>query len=242
MAEAGTEFKLARAGDVALLTIDDGHDHTRPTFLGRAALESLDRALTELERGDFAALVVTGKPFVFCAGADVGEFPNATRELTVEGSRAGHELFGRLRALPFPTVGAINGACLGGGVELALHCDARTISTAVRHFALPECFLGIVPAWGGTQLIPRLVGVETAVKFIVVNAMRQNRMLNGAEAFELGFVNRLIEPAEFVDESLAFALELQPPNPSRPRGRSRSGCASGPCSWRTPRRSWSTAC
>jgi 3-hydroxyacyl-CoA dehydrogenase/enoyl-CoA hydratase/carnithine racemase len=145
---------------------------------------------------------------VFAAGADVTEFPDATRELAIEGSQAGHELFGRIRALPYPTLAAVNGACLGGGVELALHCDARTISTAVRHFACPECFLGIFPAWGGTQLVPRLVGVETAVKFIVANPMRQNRMLSGPEAFELGFANRLLEPAEFVDESLAFALEL----------------------------------
>lgn len=151
--------------------------------------------------------MITGKPFVFAAGADVTEFPGATRELAIEGSRAGHELFGRIRALQYPTVAAINGACLGGGVELALHCDARTISTAVRHFACPECFLGIVPAWGGTQLIPHLVGAETASKFIVANAMRQNRMLTGPEAFELGFTDRLLEPAEFVDESLAYALE-----------------------------------
>jgi len=154
--------------------------------------------------------VITGKPFVFAAGADITEFPNAARELAIEGSRAGHELFGRIRALPYPTLAAVNGACLGGGVELALHCDARTISTAVRHFACPECFLGIVPAWGGTQLIPRLVGVETAVKFIVANPMRQNRVLTGPEAFELGFADLLLEPAEFVDESLAFALELEP--------------------------------
>ena len=108
---------------------------------------------------------------------------------------------------------AINGACLGGGVELALHCDARTISAAMRHFACPECFLGILPAWGGTQLIPPLVGVENAVKFIVANPMRQNRMLTGPQAFELGFADRLLEPAEFVDASLAFALELQGPRP-----------------------------
>jgi 3-hydroxyacyl-CoA dehydrogenase/enoyl-CoA hydratase/carnithine racemase len=150
---------------------------------------------------------------VFAAGADVTEFPGATRELAVEGSRAGHELFGRIRALPYPTVAAINGACLGGGVELALHCDARTISMAVRHFACPECFLGILPAWGGTQLIPPLVGVETAVKFIVANPMRQNRMLTGSEAFELGFADRLLEPAEFLDESLSFAFELKGPRP-----------------------------
>ena len=145
---------------------------------------------------------------MFAAGADMTEFRGATRELAIEGSRAGHELFGRIRALPYPTVAAVNGACLGGGVELALHCDARTISTGVRHFACPECFLGILPAWGGTQLVPRLVGAETAVKVIVTNAMRQNRMLAGPEAFELGFADRLLEPAEFVDESIAFALEL----------------------------------
>jgi 3-hydroxyacyl-CoA dehydrogenase/enoyl-CoA hydratase/carnithine racemase len=170
----------------------------------------LERLLPRLEEEGWAAVVITGKPFVFAAGADITEFPGATRELAIEGSRAGHALFGRIRALPSTTVAAINGACLGGGVELALHCDARTISTAVRHFACPECFLGIVPAWGGTQLIPRLVGVETAVKFIVSNPMRQNRMLTGPQAFEAGFADRLLEPAEFVDESLAFALELDP--------------------------------
>jgi 3-hydroxyacyl-CoA dehydrogenase/enoyl-CoA hydratase/carnithine racemase len=196
-----------------LVTIDNGEDYTKPTFFGRAALESLERLLPRLEEDDWAALVITGKPFVFAAGADITEFPNATRELAIEGSCAGHELFGRIRALPYPTVAAINGACLGGGVELALHCDARTIATAVRHFACPECFLGIVPAWGGTQLIPRLVGVETAVKFIVTNPMRQNRMLTGPQAFEEGFADRLLEPAEFVDESLAFALELEGPQP-----------------------------
>jgi 3-hydroxyacyl-CoA dehydrogenase/enoyl-CoA hydratase/carnithine racemase len=105
-------------------------------------------------------------------------------------------------------VAAINGACVGGGVELALHCDARTISSAVRHFACPECFLGIVPGWGGTQLVPRLVGAETAIQFVVENPMRQNRMLDGRRAHELGFADRLLEPAEFVDESLAFATEL----------------------------------
>jgi 3-hydroxyacyl-CoA dehydrogenase/enoyl-CoA hydratase/carnithine racemase len=193
---------------VALVTIDNGEDHTKPTFFGRRALASLERLLPQLEEGGWAALVITGKPLVFAAGADITEFPDATRELAIEGSRAGHALFGRIRALPYPTLAAINGACIGGGVELALHCDARTMSTAVRHFACPECFLGIVPAWGGTQLVPRLVGAETAVKLIVANPMRQNRMLSGPEAFELGFADRLLEPAEFLDESLAFALEL----------------------------------
>jgi 3-hydroxyacyl-CoA dehydrogenase/enoyl-CoA hydratase/carnithine racemase len=203
-----TEFKLTRAGDLALVTIDNGEDWTKPTFFGRDALESLDRLLGELEGGDFSAAVITGKPFVFAAGADITEFPDITAERAIEGARAGHELFGRLRALPFPTVAAINGACLGGGVELALHCTARTISTGVRHFAFPEVFLGLFPAWGGTQLLPRLAGPENAIKVIVSNPLRQNRMLTGPQVAKLGIADRLLEPAEFVDESLAFAREL----------------------------------
>ncbi|HKC21418.1 MAG TPA: 3-hydroxyacyl-CoA dehydrogenase NAD-binding domain-containing protein [Gaiellaceae bacterium] len=203
-----TEFKVARAGDVALVTIDNGEDWTKPTFFGEAALRSLERALDELEHGDYSAAVITGKPFFFAAGADITEFPNITRERAVEGARAGHELFGRLRALPIPTVAAINGACLGGGVELALHCTARTISSAVRHFAFPEVFLGLFPAWGGTQLLPRLAGPETAIKVIVTNPLRQNRMLRAPDVAELGLADRLLDPVEFVDDSLAFAREL----------------------------------
>ena len=215
MSEPLTRFKLARVAraelerPIALVTIDNGVDHTKPTVFGQAAFESLGHILGELESGEWAALVLTGKPYFFSAGADIDEFSvRSGAELAREGSRAGHELFGRVRALPYTTVAAINGACLGGGVELALHCDARTISTAVRHFACPECLLGIVPGWGGTQLVPRLVGAATAVEFIVENPLRQNRMLDGRRAHELGFADRLLEPAEFVDESLAFATEL----------------------------------
>src|SRR4029079_10246135 len=161
----------------ALGPIDNGADWTKPTFFGEAALQSLERALDELERGDFRAAVFTGKPFLFAVGADITEFPNITRERASDGSRAGHELFGGVRSLPCPTVAAINGACLGGGLELALHCTARTISTAVRHIAFPEVFLGLFPAWGGTQVLPRLVGPAAAVKVIVSNPLRQNRML-----------------------------------------------------------------
>ncbi len=211
---AETRFKVGRVetpeGPLALVTIDNGEDYTKPTFFGEAALRSLEQALEQIELEQWAALVLTGKPFVFAAGADIKQFTaeGLDRERAMAGSRAGHELFARIRALPFPTVAAVNGACLGGGVEIALHCDARTMSTAVRHFAAPEVFLGILPAWGGTQLVPRLVGAETAVRFNVENPLRQNRMLDGRKAFELGFADRLLEPVEFLDESIAYALEL----------------------------------
>src|SRR3989304_1624272 len=93
--------------------------------------------------------------------------PESTRGRARLGGEAGHELFGRIRSLPFVTLAAINGAAVGGGVEIALHCDYRTISSSVRHFACPEVFLGLIPGWGGTQLIPQLVGAQQAVRFIV---------------------------------------------------------------------------
>ena len=208
-----TVFKLnrvdSRVGPIALVTVDNGEDYTKPTTLGRSAFESAVALLDQLEGGDWAAMVVTGKPFVFCVGADIDEFTKMRSvEDALEGTRAGHALFGRIRALPFPTVAAINGACLGGGLELALHCDARTIASSVRHFGFPEVFLSIIPAWGGTQLAPRLAGPEAAVKLIVLNPLRQNKLLSAPEAVELGFADRLLEPVEFVDESLAYAVEL----------------------------------
>jgi len=196
-----------RVGRVALVTIDNGEDHTKPSTFGRAAFESAQRALARLEDEEWAGMVLTGKPFVFAAGADIREFPKTTSpERARAGAKAGHATFARIAALPYPTLAAWNGAALGGGVEIGLHCDLRTISGGVRHFACPECALGIIPAWGGTQLVPRLVGAQTAVKFIVQNPLRQNKMLKGPEAFELGFADALFEPVEFLDESLEFLV------------------------------------
>jgi 3-hydroxyacyl-CoA dehydrogenase/enoyl-CoA hydratase/carnithine racemase len=212
-----TEFKLQRpgAGTIAILTIDNGEDWTKPTTLGRHALESLERALDALEAEPPIALVVTGKPYVFCVGADIDQFPNVTPELAREGSRAGHDLFLRLRNAPFRTLAAINGACLGGGLELALHCDYRTIARSVRHFGAPEVFLGLFPAWGATQLAPRLVGVENAVKVIVQNPLRQNRMLDAQRAFDMGFGDALFDDVEFLDESLRWLHDSAPQREER---------------------------
>jgi 3-hydroxyacyl-CoA dehydrogenase/enoyl-CoA hydratase/carnithine racemase len=206
--EPVTQFHLDRRDSVALVTMDDGTRTGRPNILGRGALESLTQLLPELENGAFSALVVTGKPGSFSGGADLDEFPRIeTREQAIEGSRAGHDLFARIRALPYPTVAAINGGVLGGGVELALHCDYRVIADEVRHVASPECLLGFIPAWGATQLAPRLIGPEAAVKLMVTNPMRQNKMLNAEQALELGLVDRVIELERLIDEAITIALE-----------------------------------
>src|SRR5512144_1391924 len=206
-----TEFKLrkvqTRVGPIALVTMDNGEDWQKPNTFGEAALRSLESVLDQLRSRDWRGLLLTGKPFVFAVGADIGEFGDITPDRARLGGQAGHELFGRLRDLPFVTVAAINGAAVGGGVEIALHCDYRTIASSVRHFACPEVFLGLIPGWGGTQLVPRLVGAEQAVEFVVENPLRQNRMLRGPQAFETGFADALLEPVEFLDESIAFLVE-----------------------------------
>jgi 3-hydroxyacyl-CoA dehydrogenase/enoyl-CoA hydratase/carnithine racemase len=206
-----TEFKLqkvsTRVGPIALVTMDNGEDWQKPNTFGEAALRSLEGVLDQLRTRDWRGLLLTGKPFVFAVGADIGEFGEITPGRARLGGEAGHELFGRIRELPFVTVAAINGAAVGGGVEIALHCDYRAIASSVRHFACPEVFLGLIPGWGGTQLVPQLVGAEQAVKFVVENPLRQNRMLSAQQAFEFGFADALLEPVEFLDESLAFLLD-----------------------------------
>jgi len=211
MAEPVTRFHLqkvqTRVGPIAFVTIDNGADWQKPNTFGREALESLRDVLAQLRTRDWRGLLLTGKPLVFAAGADLGAFRGMSAEQAREAGRAGHELFGTLRELPFLTLAAVNGAALGGGIELALHCDYRTLSSSVRHIAFPEVVLGIIPGWGGTQLLPRLVGAQRAVELIVANPLRQNRMLTGPQAFEAGLADALLDPVEFVDDSLAFLLD-----------------------------------
>ncbi|HET8892933.1 MAG TPA: 3-hydroxyacyl-CoA dehydrogenase NAD-binding domain-containing protein [Gaiellaceae bacterium] len=201
-------FRLERDGTVAVVRLDNGTD--RPTTLGRAALESAVPVLEELEQGDWSAAVFTGKPGVFCVGADIDEFTSADAGT---GIRAGRELFGRIRLLPFPTVAAINGACLGGGLELALHCTVRTIASDVRHVGFPEVALSIIPGWGGTQLLPKLIGPESAARVIVLNPLRQNKLLKGEDAVELGIADALLDPDGFVDASIEHAREITRTDP-----------------------------
>src|SRR5690606_14549841 len=149
----------------ALITLDNGRDHTRPNTLGPGGLASLDEAISEALAAEPAFVAVTGKPYSFCAGADLAGIGRVrTREQARELGRAGHRVFGRLRDAAVPTFAFINGAALGGGLELALHCDYRSVSSNARALALPEVRLGLVPAWGGSQLLPNLIGIAPAVQ------------------------------------------------------------------------------
>ena len=198
------------AGKAALITLDNGHDHTKPNTLGPASLLELDRALdTAYGEPGVVAVCLTGKPFILAAGADLNGVALVTeRGQGVEIARLGHRVFARLGDGPVPTFAFVNGLALGGGLELALNCTYRTVHEAVAGVALPETFLGLVPGWGGSWLLPNLVGPEKAVSVIVENALNQNRMLRGRQVAELGLADALLDAADFLEQSLLWTAKV----------------------------------
>jgi 3-hydroxyacyl-CoA dehydrogenase/enoyl-CoA hydratase/carnithine racemase len=197
-------------GTLALITLDNGFDHTKPNTFGPQTIAGLQHTVGQLqaraEAGEIQAVGITGKPFIFAVGADLKAVAQATsREQALEVARAGHAAFGAIMDLPVPTFAFVNGAAMGGGVEIALACDYRTISAGVPAVALPETFLGLVPGWGGCHLLPNLVGPANALKVIIENPMNMNRMLKGPQAFELGMADAMFEPADFLEQSLLWA-------------------------------------
>src|SRR6476661_1583267 len=132
-------------GPVALITLDNGFDHTKPSSFGPGGLKALDAALDEAFAANPAAIAVTGKPFIFAAGADLKGVPSiSTREQGVELGQLGHRVFRRLRESSVPTFAFVNGVALGGGLEVGLHCHYRTFADNVGALGLPEAMLGLV--------------------------------------------------------------------------------------------------
>ncbi|MEY9909917.1 3-hydroxyacyl-CoA dehydrogenase/enoyl-CoA hydratase/carnithine racemase [Catenulispora sp. MAP12-49] len=201
------------SGKFALITLDNGFDHTKPNTFGPGGLVQLGQAIDSVEAaaksGEIVGVGVTGKPFIFAVGADLkGVEVVKNREQALAIAQAGHDTFKRLSALPVPSFAFVNGAAMGGGVEVALACTYRSISSGVPALAFPECFLGLVPGWGGCTLLPKLIGPDAAVTVIIENALSQNRMLKGPKAFELGIADVMFEPVSFLEESLAWAEKV----------------------------------
>ena len=198
------------AGTGVLITLDNGQDHTRPNTLGPRGLGELNAALDAARaRDDIAAILVTGKPFILAAGADLSAMGVITdREQALAIARIGHAVLDKLHTSSVPTFALINGMALGGGLEVALHCHYRTLSAAAAGIALPECFLGLVPGWGGAYLVPNLIGIERAVTLILENPLSQNRMLDGQAAYALGLADAMFDGADFLERSLDWAGQV----------------------------------
>ncbi|HET6636506.1 MAG TPA: enoyl-CoA hydratase/isomerase family protein, partial [Streptomyces sp.] len=195
------------AGRFALITLDNGFDHTKPTTLGPQSLANLDEAIDQVEAeakaGDIVGAGVTGKPFIFAVGADLKGVEILKRhEDALAIGKGGHDVFSRLSNLAVPTFAYYNGAAMGGGVEVGLHCTYRTVSKALPAFSLPEVFLGLVPGWGGCTLLPNLIGPEKAISVLIENSLNQNKQLKGTQVHELGIADALFEGADFLEQSL----------------------------------------
>ena len=195
-------------GSLALITLDNGLDHTRPNTLGPQSLMALDAAITDALARTPAAIAIIGKPFIFAAGADLSglAFLN-TRDQAVAIGKLGHDVFRRLDEIDIPTFAFVNGLALGGGLEIALHCNYRTLATTA-FTALPEVFLGLVPGWGGATILPKLIGPERAVQVIIGNSLNNNTMMKAKDALALGVVDAVYEPADFLEKSAAFAARI----------------------------------
>ena len=184
-------------GQIGLITFDTPD---RPVnTLGKVVLEELSELTTQLEkRDDLQGLLFrSGKPGQFIAGADLNELgalASATREQVLEAVGVGHALFSRLSNLPFPTVAIVDGACMGGGTELILSLDERLVSTGKTKIALPEVNVGLIPGWGGTQRLPRLIGVHYAIEMIT-----SGKPLSPAECVERGFAFDAVAAEDLVD-------------------------------------------
>jgi len=164
-----------------------------------------------------ALLVRSGKRDVFIAGADVKEFLHAKADEASAGSARGQALFEQLARLPFPTVAAIDGVCLGGGTELALACDYRLMSDSpAARIGLPEVRLGLYPAWGGSVRLPRLVGLTAALDLILTG-----KQIDARHAKRIGLVDEAVPAAIFPDYARRFARSKigAPKPPVRPRRR-----------------------
>ncbi|MFE5291342.1 3-hydroxyacyl-CoA dehydrogenase NAD-binding domain-containing protein [Isoptericola sp. NPDC056618] len=200
------------AGTLALVTLDNGLDHTKPNTLGPEGMAELTAALTALQeragRGEIAAVAVTGKPYFLAAGADLLQVSTVTsHEQALELGRSGHAAYELLHTMGVPTFAFVNGLALGGGLEVALNCDYRTVSSDAPALGLPETGLGLIPGWGGAYLVPRLVGIEKAVDVILTRPATQ-KPFKAAEAAQIGLVDQLLEPADFLEQSILWASRV----------------------------------
>ena len=167
--------------------------------LNAATIAELDRAIDEARaRDDVAAVILTGAGRAFAAGADITEIvasnPVEARELALRGQR----MMRKFETSPKPTVAAVNGFALGGGCELAMACHIRVAAEGAK-FGQPEVKLGIVPGYGGTQRLPRLVGKGRALQLLL-----SAEMIDAAEAYRIGLVNQVVPAGEAVAAARAL--------------------------------------
>ena len=192
--------KYEQKNQVAVLTIDR---QEALNALNSQVLRDLDDAITKVEQADDVfAVILTGAGRSFVAGADIGEMKDFS---AIDGKRfgvRGGSVFLRLENLSKPVIAAVNGFALGGGCELAMACDIRLAAEKAK-FGQPEVGLGITPGFGGTQRLPRIVGVSKAMELILTA-----KTIGAAEAKEIGLVSEVYPPEELMDKAMELAQAI----------------------------------
>jgi enoyl-CoA hydratase len=202
MSDADRTILSEREADgIAVITVN------RPdklNALNAATVRQLDSVLREVRADESVrAIILTGAgEKAFVAGADIGELATMGPIDGVQVSRDGQDTFRMLERMPKPVLAVINGFALGGGLELALACHMRIASTRAK-FGLPEVKLGIIPGYGGTVRLPRLVGRGRATEMMLTG-----EMIDAAEAYRIGLVNRVEEPEKLMDTARALARKI----------------------------------
>lgn len=200
----GTALRLELDGDgVASLIFDLPNE--KVNTISAEVLEELNDLLEIAKKNSAIKILVikSNKKDIFIAGADLKGFKPMFKnpELAKNTIYRGHEVFNKIAQLPFPTVALIDGVCLGGGTELALACTYRIVTDHPKtEIGLPEVNLGIFPGWGGTQRLPRLIGIENALNLILTG-----KSIDAKKAFKLKFAD-MITAREFLDENLELFL------------------------------------
>lgn len=189
--------ELEQKGHVGLITIN------RPEALNALnlqVLKELDTMLDTIEaQKDIHVLVITGAGRAFVSGADIGEMVNYSAAEAKTFSRHGSSLMLRLTRFPRPVIAAVNGYALGGGCELAMSCDIRLGSDRAK-FGMPEVGLGIIPGFGGTQRLSRIVGMSTSTELVLTG-----RTIDAQEALHIGLINHLYPADELMDRAMELA-------------------------------------
>jgi enoyl-CoA hydratase len=196
----------SREGGVAVLTVN------RPDALNAFDVETMTLLRDELrelaEQADVRVVVLTGAgDRAFAAGADIKYMSALDVDEAKEWGALGHEVGRLLETMPKPTIAAVNGFALGGGCELALACDFRYASTNAK-LGQPEINLGIIPGWGGTQRLPRVVGLGLAKELILTG-----RVVDADEALRIGLVDAVHEPGDLLEKTMEVARLLASKGP-----------------------------
>lgn len=198
----GERVKVEFEGKIAIATL------SRPEKLNALDTKTRLELLEVIENlGDTRVLIITGSGKAFAAGADVNELLQRDSVMALEATKLGTELFTRIEELEIPVIAAINGYALGGGCELAMACDIRIASNKAK-FGQPEINLAIIPGAGGTQRLPRLVGLGMAKRLVLTG-----EIIDAETAFRIGLVDEVVEHEKLMDRAKEIANKIVEKSP-----------------------------